>query len=288
MTSSCRNRRAELIVIPSPDLARLAAVHVSSLGFQTDLMVRVLEGSEVIDHPDYVTVRSPANPEFWWGNFLLLPAAAAHGPAGPWLDRFRTEFPGAGHLALGLDGTGVPEPDFGSFAAAGLELVQETVLTAPGLREPPRPNRDAVIRPLAGDQDWQQAVELQAICDAADGGPATRTFIEARYAGRQRATEAGHGAWFGAFRDGELVAQLGIFAQPGGLARYQDVGTHPAARRQGLAGTLVWRAGQYALGELGARTLVILADPAEAAIRVYRSVGLTDHETQLSMHRAPS
>jgi GNAT superfamily N-acetyltransferase len=263
-------------------------VHVISLGFQTDLMVRALEGSEVIDHPDYVTVRSPANPEFWWGNFLLLAAAAAHRPAAPWLDLFRTEFPGADHLALGLDGTGDPEPDFGSFATAGLELDQETVLTAPALHEPPRPNRDAVIRPLAGDQDWRQVVELQAICDAADGGPATRTFIEARYAARRRATEAGHGAWFGAFRDGELVAQLGIFAQPGGLARYQDVGTHPTARRQGVAGTLVWRAGQHALGELGARTLVILADPAEAAIRVYRSVGFADRETQLSMHRAPS
>jgi GNAT superfamily N-acetyltransferase len=263
-------------------------VRVISLGFQTDLMVRTLEGSEVIDHPDYVTVRSPANPEFWWGNFLLLPAAAAHGPAEPWLDLFCTEFPGAGHLALGLDGAGLPKPDFGSFATAGLELVQENVLTAPALREPPRPNRDAVIRPLAGDQDWQQAVELQATCDAADGGPATRTFVEARYAARRQATKAGRGAWFGAFRDGELVAQLGIFAQPGGLARYQDVGTHPAARRQGLAGTLVWRAGQYALGELGARMLVIVADPTEAAIRVYRSVGFADHETQLSMHRAPS
>ena len=269
-------------------LARLAVVQATSLGFQTDLMVRALEGSEVIDHPDYVTVRSPANPEFWWGNFLLLPAAAAHGPAGPWLDLFRTEFPGAGHLALGLDGTGDPEPDFGSFATAGLELVQETVLTALALHEPLRPNQDAVIRPLAGDQDWRQAVELQAISDAADGGPATRTFIEARYAARRRATEAGHGAWFGAFRDGELVAQLGIFVRPDGLARYQDVGTHPAARRQGLAGTLVWRAGQHALGQLGARTLVIVADPAEPAIRVYHSVGFADHETQLSMHRAPS
>jgi hypothetical protein len=174
-------------------------VHVISLGFQTDLMVRTLEGSEVVDHPDYVTVRSPANPEFWWGNFLLLPAAAAHGPAEPWLDLFRTELPGAGHLALGLDGTGVPEPDFGSFAAAGLELVEENVLTASALREPPRPDRDAMIRPLAGDQDWQQAVELQASCDA--------------------------------------------------------------------------------------RTVVIVADPTEAAIRVYRSVGFADHETQLSMHR---
>ena len=89
------------------------------------------------------------------------------------------------------------------------------MLTAAALREPPQPNRDALIRPLATSSDWQQAVELQAISDAADGGPASRTFIEARYAARRRAAEAGHGAWFGAFRDGELVAQLGIFSAPG-------------------------------------------------------------------------
>jgi GNAT superfamily N-acetyltransferase len=263
-------------------------VDVTSLGFRTDLMVRALEGSEVIDHPDYVTVRTPANPEYWWGNFLLLPARTAHGAAGPWLELFRTEFPDAHHLALGLDGTGDPGPDLDSFAAAGLELNRETVLTATALGEPPQPNRDAVYRPLTGDHDWQQAVELQATCDAADGGPATRTFIEARYAARRRAAEAGHGAWFGAFRTGELMAQLGIFSARGPLARYQDVGTHPAARRQGLAGTLVWRAGQYALDQLGASTLVILADPAEAAIRIYRSVGFAERETQLSMQRPPS
>jgi GNAT superfamily N-acetyltransferase len=263
-------------------------VDVTSLGFQTDLMVRALEGSQVIDHPDYVTVRSPANLEFWWGNFLLLPARAADGPAGPWLELFRAEFPDAAHLALGLDGTEDPGPGLGGFAAAGLELNRETVLTAKKLQPPSQPNRDAVYRPLAGDRDWQQAVELQAASDTADGGPASRTFTEARYAARRRASEAGHGAWFGAFRDGELVAQLGIFSRSGTLARYQDVGTHPAARRQGLAGTLVWEAGQYALGQLGASTLVILADPGEAAIRIYRSVGFTDRESQLSMQRAPS
>jgi GNAT superfamily N-acetyltransferase len=263
-------------------------VDVTSLGFQTDLMIRGLEGSEIIDHPDYVTVRSPANPEFWWGNFLLLPAQAAHGPAAPWLDLFHAEFPGAGHLALGLDGTSDPGSGLNGFTATGLEVNRETVLTAPALQEPPRPNRDAVYRPLAGDPDWQQAVELQVVSDAADGGPATRTFTEARYAARRRATDAGHGAWFGAFRDGELVSQLGIFSAQGPLARYQDVGTHPAARRQGLAGKLVWWAGQYAFEELGASTLVILADPGEAAIRIYRSVGFTDRETQLSLQRAPS
>jgi GNAT superfamily N-acetyltransferase len=263
-------------------------VDVTSLGFQTDLMLRALEGSEVIDHPDYLTVRSPANPEFWWGNFLLLPAQAAHGAAAPWLELFRAEFPDAGHLAFGLDGTGDPGSDLDGFAVAGLELNRETVLTAAALRAPPQLNRDAVIRPLDGDSDWQQAVELQVTSDAADGGRASRTFTEARYAARRRATDAGHGAWFGAFRDGELAAQLGIFSAKGRLARYQDVGTHPAARRQGLAGTLVWHAGQYAVDQLGASTLVILADPEEAAIRIYRSVGFADCEIQLSLQRAPS
>ena len=70
------------------------------------------------------------------------------------------------------------------------------------------------------------------------------------------------------------------------MARYQDVGTHPDARRQGLAAALVGQAGRYAIDELGAKTLVIIADPDEPAIRVYRSVGFADHETQLNLQRA--
>ena len=72
----------------------------------------------------------------------------------------------------------------------------------------------------------------------------------------------------------------------GGLARYQDVETDPAARRQGLAGTLVWHAGRYGREVLGASTLVIVADPAEVAIRVYRACGFTDVQSQLSLERA--
>jgi hypothetical protein len=73
-------------------------VEVASLGFQTDLMLRVLEGSEVTDHSDYLTIRTPANPEFWWGNFLLLPARAAQGEAGQWLSVLTAEFPAAAHV----------------------------------------------------------------------------------------------------------------------------------------------------------------------------------------------
>jgi GNAT superfamily N-acetyltransferase len=72
----------------------------------------------------------------------------------------------------------------------------------------------------------------------------------------------------------------------GGLARYQDVETDPGARRRGLAGTLVWRAGVYAAGVFGAGTLVIVADPAEEAIRLYRACGFADAQGQFSFQRA--
>jgi GNAT superfamily N-acetyltransferase len=72
----------------------------------------------------------------------------------------------------------------------------------------------------------------------------------------------------------------------GGLARYQDVETDPGARRRGLAGTLVWRAGVYAAEAFGAGTLVIVADPAEEAIRVYRACGFADAQGQFSFQRA--
>ena len=73
----------------------------------------------------------------------------------------------------------------------------------------------------------------------------------------------------------------------GGLARYQDVETDPAARRRGLAGTPVWRAGRYAREAFGVHTLVIVADPAEAAIRLYRACGFADAQSQFSFQRAP-
>jgi ribosomal protein S18 acetylase RimI-like enzyme len=68
-------------------------------------------------------------------------------------------------------------------------------------------------------------------------------------------------------------------------SRIEHVETDPAARRQGLAGTLVWHAGRYGRKVLRARTLVIVAEPAEVAIRVYRACGLTERESQLSFER---
>ena len=280
---------------------------ITSLGFRTDVALRVLEGAEVTDRGDYLVVRSPRNPDFWWGNFLLLAGWPGPGTADSWLARFAAEFPLAGHVTLGVDSAGqdgigrdgisqggigrdgISQDGVGDdgvitaeFLAAGLEPQRDTVLTCAAVGPPPHPSAEAEIRRLESDGDWQQSVELTLRCfDHAE----PHDYLEKRTAARRRLTREGRGAWFGAFAGGRLLAQLGLLDAGDGYARYQHVETHPEARRRGLAGTLVWHAGRYGREVLGASTFVIVADPADVAIRVYRACGFADTQRQFGFER---
>jgi GNAT superfamily N-acetyltransferase len=248
-------------------------------------MIRVLEGSQVEDRGDYVVIRSPRNPTYWWGNFLLL-AAPEPGQAARWVATFRTEFPDTRHVAIGVDVTEISAVDIGEYIAQDLRLERSAVLTAQELAEPTRPNRQAAYRALSGDEDWRRSADLRAAVNAGEPG-SDPEFLHARVEAERALTEAGHGAWFGAFVDGGLVAQLGLITDGSGVARYQNVETHPDWRRRGLAGSLVWQAGRHGLDSLGASTLVIVADPHADAIRVYRTLGFADAETQVGFERQP-
>lgn len=52
---------------------RGGVVHLSGLGLRSELMVLGLGGSLVEDRDEWLVVRTPSNPGFWWGNFLVLP-----------------------------------------------------------------------------------------------------------------------------------------------------------------------------------------------------------------------
>jgi GNAT superfamily N-acetyltransferase len=258
-------------------------VEVRSLGYRTDLAILALEGSQVTDRGDHVVIRTPGNPDYWWGNFLLLQDLGA-GAGGGWMARFAAEFPGARHMTLGLDETDAGLVDPGELA--GMTMERNAVMTAASVHAPPHPDTGAVMRMLKGDADWRQSLELAAAVYAGEpGGDAG--FLTKQAAAKRMLVEAGHGAWFGAFLDGTLVSQLGLIVSESGLARYRSVETHPAARRRGLAGTLVWHAGATALAD-GVRTLVMVADPADGAIRVYRSVGFTVTESQIGCISRPA
>lgn len=265
---------------------------VVSVGYRSDLAIRVAEGGQITDCGDHLVLRTTQNPAYWWGNFILLGQPPPAGRQDAWLTRFAEIYPAAEHVAFGVDVTAPSAVDPALFASAGLRLEQHVVMTAASLREPPHPNRTARIRHLTGDADWQQAADLRLACSLADepGEPGetgeTPEFTERRTAARRRLAETGKGAWFGAFAGERLVAQLGLVPAGRGLARYQEVETHPGFRWQGLAGTLVWHAGRYGTDELGAATLVIVADPGYAAIRIYSSVGFARAEDQVGFVRS--
>ncbi|MFI2707038.1 GNAT family N-acetyltransferase, partial [Nocardioides sp. CER28] len=116
---------------------------MQSIAYRTDLALLELGGSVVEDRGDRLVVRTPHNPTFHWGNFLLLdrPPAAADVPV--LLADVDATFPDSTHRAIGVDGP-TSDPDaLAPLVAAGLSLDVAAVMTARATQAPPRPNADA-------------------------------------------------------------------------------------------------------------------------------------------------
>ncbi|MEO7059820.1 MAG: GNAT family N-acetyltransferase [Lapillicoccus sp.] len=261
-------------------------MEIRALGYRTDLALLGYGGSEVEDRGTHVRIRTPQNPRFYWGNFLLLPRVPDVDEAVEWLQTFRRELPEAEHLAFGIDVTEGAVDDLAGLASHGLEPDASVVMTASEVHEPPKPHAGAVYRPLGSDDDWQRQVELSMVGE--ETGSSDAEFVTRRAEADRRLVDQGRGQWWGAFVGDQLLSSMGLFVASEGLARFQNVKTHPEARGQGLAGTLVHRVSRYGLDDLGAHTLVMVADPDYAAIRIYRGAGFTDTERQLGCQKAPS
>ena len=274
-------------------------MHVRSLGFRTDLALLTLTGSVVEDRGTHLVVRTPDNPTYFWGNFILLAEPPFAGGEREVVAAFQAEFPDASHVSIGIDQVedrAVEDEVAQRFAEAGLDVDRAVVLTASSVHQPLRSLLDVDVRPLESDADWQQRAELSCEIDPGVDREKHLGFALRKNSQERALVAAGHGQRFGAFsrdvaHDGEgkgrLLSTAGIFRTDGGVARFQSVETHPDARRQGLAATVVHAGARHALDHLGAQTLVIVADEAEDAIRIYRRLGFADTERQLMLERRP-
>lgn len=264
-------------------------MQIRSLGYRTDLIFSRFQGM-VVDRGDHLVIRTPSNPGWYWGNYLLFRDPPGDGALREWTQRFHAEIASrqpAPHVAFGWDSPegepGVLEP----FLAEGFILNENVVLTADAVAPPPHPNAEVRIRPLATDAEWTQALENQVACHtAAFPLPAYRAFKARQMRDYRRMAEAGLGAWLGAYLDGRLVADLGVFPD-GPIARFQAVETHPDFRRRGICGTLVWEGARHARAVLGAERLVMLADEHYHAGRIYESLGFRRTERQLGLELRP-
>ncbi|QRN99140.1 GNAT family N-acetyltransferase [Archangium violaceum] len=260
-----------------------------SLGNETDLFFPRFEG-QVVDRGPYLVVRTPANPTFYWGNYLIFDAPPGERDFPRWMDLFVEELgrpPQVRHVLFGWSGGEPSAAALAPFTREGFELSEDLVLATSAVHAPPHPNTEATFRPLETDAEWAEALEHQVLMREPHFDEAPYRDFKARQLARyRRMADAGRGAWFGAFLGERLVADLGLFHE-GPLARYQSVETHPDFRRRGLCGTLVWRAAEYAREHWGVKQWVIVAVSDGPATSIYTSVGFEFVERKLALLRPP-
>jgi hypothetical protein len=257
-----------------------------SIGCATDVMHAAFDG-DVVDRGDYWVLRTPTNPHYSWGNYLLFRGPPTEENAMPdgersWERIFDAELgaPGHGGRLLAWDRV---DGDYGAadaFVARGYAKDDSYALIASRLVPPGTLRSDIEVRPVRGDHEWQIAEALctESFSEHARGNvEGQRAFVALQFRRYRRMTDAGMGTYFGAFSGAEMAGAAGVFGKDG-LFRYQLVATRPAYRRKGVCATLVYGAGGHALSHFGAETLVILAAANYHAWRVYQSVGLEPTE----------
>jgi len=279
----------------------------AALGFRSELIFHRADG-EVLDcraeHGCHV-IRTPANPTFYWGNYLLFDRAPAAGDAERWprlFERFiASRQPESTHRAFGwLENSA---GDLTAFLDEGYQVNNATVMVSARAPEVPRPALAVRLQAFgtAGDEAesaWSQLVALHVATRAPQFDEQGYWPYAQRSVARWRALAAtGRGDWFGAFvgqgrREPELAAALGIYveAEPEDgerIARYQAVMTAAAYRRHGLCRALIARAARYAIDELHADRLVIVAAAGEMPEQLYASVGFVAAGLQRGLQRVP-
>jgi GNAT superfamily N-acetyltransferase len=244
------------------------------LGTLTDLAIIRLADGEISERGDHLVVRMPANPGYYWGNYIQVLDAGRVNDASHWQGVFERELPYARHRTFGLPVE--PDPDaWAGFTCEAFETLSSDAAPHPA----PCPDGYA-SRPMT-ERDWD-AVAAYELAENARTGEHDEAlyapFIAARVASDKALEASACARFFGAFDEvGALVAHLGVVVCPPtlgrtGLARYAHVGTALAHRRRGLAAHLVGLAGAWA-AEHGALTWVICTETTNAAGRVYRRAG---------------
>lgn len=271
-----------------------------SLALATDLDVLPL-GNVVIRRSEYLVVRTPSNPRFFWGNLLLFDAPPGVGDGARWEALFEAEFSaseGVEHRAFAWDRTdgaaGRLREEFGDRGYT----VDESfglVASADEVRPHPRENRDVVVRALdptpgADEHLWEAVVALQTANreDVHEDEASYFAFSQARLRDLRARLLAGRGAWFVALDgpDGPVAASCGVVVTAD-RGRFQTVDTALEYRRRGICSRLVVEAAQHSAARYGAARFVIVADANYHALGLYESLGFRRAEHVFGTYLRP-
>jgi GNAT superfamily N-acetyltransferase len=258
---------------------------MKSLGLASDLLA--MSGESVVEeYPDRIVQRTPAEPDFWFGNRLIFCEPPTD--AGEAIRQFYADLPEARHVCLSWD---VPNLSFADvqtvFAGTDLIVEEDDVLTLTGpIRRTPVPEGIA-FRALA-EADWAQSEQIafDSRDEVSIPPKEYRAYLADRSATRRAQIARGLGQWFGAYDGDLLVADMGIFHDRR-VIRYQSVQTRESHRRRGIGAALLVHAFDWARARAPEAVAVIVAETDSAAGQLYRRAGFALSETRISAYRPP-
>jgi ribosomal protein S18 acetylase RimI-like enzyme len=252
----------------------------------------VLPSDHIVERRNgYLVVRSPGNPEHYWGNLLLFDDPPATGDAARWERLFGIEFadePLVRHRTFAWDRVdGAVGRAHEEFVARGYDLEATVGLIAgtDQIHAHPRENGDVIFCTLdpavgADAELWNAVIELQVSArDEALDEATYRAFRRTRQEDLRRLLRLGRGGWYVALSaDGrEVLASCGVIVT-GSRARFQAVDTAAAHRRRGICSRLLVEAARHSAERHGATLLLIVADAHYHALGLYESLGFTPRE----------
>ena len=265
-------------------------MEITSKGLQSEFIFHGFEGV-MTDHGDCSSVRTPKNPDYFFGNFLLYAGPPAVGDLSHWMARFDeifAPFPEVRHHAFQWLPSSSPVPEaLEEFKKAGFTIDETSVLaTQSAHTDKPAPS-GVEFRQIRTGAEWLAVIDAQV----RDGFPQIpmdeyRRYKEKSFANYRRMADQGLGNWWGAFKGEELVADLGLFFGDG-VGRFQSVETASEHRRQGICRAMVHHVSNYGLATHPGITLIMHADAHDVARGIYCSVGFKEIETLHAAVRPP-
>jgi hypothetical protein len=249
-------------------------MELKSLAIKTGLVLDELVAN-IEEKENYIVVRTPDRPDYFWGNYLIMKDSPSSSCCEEWCRIFEKEIgtkKDKGYIAITCDLIDDANLDFSLFEKEGFDVSISKVLTTSEVKKPEKYNENVEVRAF-GDADWPKYVDIHFTPNWGYGpDDEQKVFLQEESEIFKTVVKENKGQRYGAFLDGEMVAELGVYWK-GDLVRFNNVGTHPEHRRLGACSTLVYKVSQLLLKEDSSRTLVMEADEDYHAAAIYESVG---------------
>lgn len=246
-------------------------------GILTDLMFNKVTG-DVTNREGYIVISSPATPDYYFCNALVLPCM----PGDADKEKLESDFvrlvavsPGIKHKCFTWSSHD-ENASLVSFIADGYKWSSQAVLstdprTIVNTTHLSQLSDGYELREFSSEKDWDQWLQINIENDEKDYP--TQEFLSYLHAIRSSykvLISQGLGHFWGAFLGGQQVAHAGLFFMAR-VGRFQSINTAKGHRNRSLCTSLVRCAALSSSGR--ADNLVIVADVGGHPRALYRKLG---------------